>query len=415
MVKGKYIQVYLRKSSVIITRIGPYNGITFAGQLYYKPDPHVLYKTDMIVNQNEMYNIYTYNSTRFLLRTVATPAGKFEASQLNLQSHEWMQSITFPMDYCDNYGLCGPYGVCSSSTNPNCVCLKGFESENLQELNPYNGTSGCQRSKALDCGLEEGFLKFSSMKLPDTQNAVYNGNMNLHECEVACKRNCSCIAYANPNITSGEVGCLQWFGDLVDLQVYPQNGQHLYLRLAASELSVISTTKRSHRLRHHHQRACGKVYMIQKSGSEESQLAIETSGRGATKESLIHLYMQVNLLKTIASTRVSEQCERMRTDLLKTSYDERNIGEDIASLRRGACLLKYGHKGKPNFCPFCLSNEKYEEVAGDALQAIEVDPSQQIFSVGTEEGIVIVTGTDIHIGIVLVKKGDIKTMIIAKG
>ncbi|PWA35189.1 cellulose synthase catalytic subunit [Artemisia annua] len=70
-----------------------------------------------------------------------------------------------------------------------------------------------------------------------------------------------------------------------------------------------------------------KVYMIQNSGSEESQLAIETSGLEATKESLIHLYMQVNLLKTIASARVSEQCERMRTDLLKTSYNERNIGE----------------------------------------------------------------------------------------
>ncbi|PWA59135.1 E3 ubiquitin-protein ligase HERC1 [Artemisia annua] len=50
------------------------------------------------------------------------------------------------------------------------------------------------------------------------------------------------------------------------------------------------------------------------------------------------------------------KCERMRTDLLKTSYDERNIGEDIASLKRGACLLKYGHRGKPNFCPFRLSN-----------------------------------------------------------
>ncbi|PWA55601.1 hypothetical protein CTI12_AA425630 [Artemisia annua] len=54
--------------------------------------------------------------------------------------------------------------------------------------------------------------------------------------------------------------------------------------------------------------------------------------------------------------RKVEQCERMRTDLLKTSYAERNIGEDIASLKRGACLLKYGHRGKPNFCPFRLSN-----------------------------------------------------------
>nr|GEV84566.1 G-type lectin S-receptor-like serine/threonine-protein kinase [Tanacetum cinerariifolium] len=214
----------------------------FAGQPNYKPDPVVLYKLDMVVNQNEMYYMYTSNSTRFWLRMVATPAGKLEVSQLNLRSQEWMQDINFPLDYCDNYGLCGPYGICSTSTNPNCVCLKGFELRNLQELNPYNGTSGCQRSRALDCGPEEGFLKFSSMKLPDTQNAVYNGNMNLQECEVACKRNCSCTAYANPNITAGGVGCLQWFGDLVDVRVYPQNGQDLYVRLAASELSDLRSS-----------------------------------------------------------------------------------------------------------------------------------------------------------------------------
>ncbi|PWA18529.1 hypothetical protein CTI12_AA630080 [Artemisia annua] len=55
---------------------------------------------------------------------------------------------------------------------------------------------------------------------------------------------------------------------------------------------------------------------------------------------------------------IPEQCERMRTDPLKTSYDERNIGEDIASFKRGACLLKYGHRGKPNFSSFFLSNDK---------------------------------------------------------
>ncbi|GKA26816.1 putative S-locus glycoprotein domain-containing protein [Tanacetum coccineum] len=74
------------------------------------------------------------------------------------------------------------------------------------------------------------------MKLPDTQNAVYSGNMSVQDCEVACKNNCSCTAYANPNVTPGGVGCLRWFGELTDVRVYPQNGQDLYVRLAASEL-----------------------------------------------------------------------------------------------------------------------------------------------------------------------------------
>ncbi|KAL8258470.1 hypothetical protein R6Q59_030511 [Mikania micrantha] len=36
-----------------------------------------------------------------------------------------------------------------------------------------------------------------------------------------------------------EFGCLLWFGGLIDVRVYSQNGQDLYVRLAASELSDI--------------------------------------------------------------------------------------------------------------------------------------------------------------------------------
>ncbi|KAJ9553629.1 hypothetical protein OSB04_017674 [Centaurea solstitialis] len=238
MVKDKYPQIYIRKSSVIETRIGPYNGIEFAGQPNYKPNPVYVYKVDMVVNEKEMYFLYTYNSTTFSIRFIATPSGKAEIWHLNMRNQQWMQDLTLPLDNCDNYGLCGPYGSCSTVTFPNCGCLKGFELKNPEELSPDNWTSGCRRSRALDCGPGEGFLKFSSMKLPDTQKAVFEGDMSLQECEVACKNNCSCTAYANPNITAGGVGCLLWFDELIDVRVYPQNGQDLYVRLAASELSL---------------------------------------------------------------------------------------------------------------------------------------------------------------------------------
>ncbi|GJV59803.1 PH, RCC1 and FYVE domains-containing protein 1 isoform X1 [Tanacetum coccineum] len=55
--------------------------------------------------------------------------------------------------------------------------------------------------------------------------------------------------------------------------------------------------------------------------------------------------------------KASKRSERM-TDLLRTSYDERNVGQAIASLKRGTCLLKYGRRGKPKFCPFRLSNDE---------------------------------------------------------
>ncbi|KAJ9553631.1 hypothetical protein OSB04_017676 [Centaurea solstitialis] len=236
MVKGKYQQAYVRNNSVIKTRIGPYNGIEFAGQPNYKPNPVYSYKFDMIVNEKEMFFTYAFNSTTFLSTFIANPVGKLEILHLNLHNRIWMRDHTLSLDNCDNYGYCGPYGSCSSVTYPNCGCLKGFELKNPEQLSPENWTSGCRRSRALDCGPGEGFLKFSSMKLPDTQNAEFDDNMSLQECEVACNNNCSCIAYANPNIAPGGVGCLLWFGDLIDVQVYPLNEQDLYVRLAASEL-----------------------------------------------------------------------------------------------------------------------------------------------------------------------------------
>ncbi|KAJ9554416.1 hypothetical protein OSB04_018461 [Centaurea solstitialis] len=228
---GEYPQVYIKRSSVAETRIGPYNGMSFAGQ----PQAEV----DMVSNESEMYFLYTIDSTGFLLMLVATPDGKIETRQLNTRTREWTPvHFTLPLDDCDKYGLCGPYGSCSTETSPRCGCLKGFQVSNPEEWRVGNRTRGCQWSRALDCGPGEGFLKFSGMKLPDTQsgNVIFVGNISLQECEVACKNNCLCTAYANPNITPGGVGCLQWFGDLIDVRMYQQNGQDLFVRLAASEL-----------------------------------------------------------------------------------------------------------------------------------------------------------------------------------
>ncbi|XP_071729082.1 G-type lectin S-receptor-like serine/threonine-protein kinase At4g27290 [Rutidosis leptorrhynchoides] len=239
MVTGKYPQIYIRKNSVIQTRLGPFDGIEFAGHPNSRHHSNHMYKTEMVITQKETYFGYSSNSTLVSSKSVMTPSGNLEISQLTLQNRKWMQDFSIPMDYCDNYGLCGPYGICSTDRFPNCECLKGFEQKDgPYDLNlvTYNWTNGCRRSIGLDCGPGEKFLKLSSMKLPDTQNAVFDGTMSLQECEVACKDNCSCMAYADPNITRGSVGCLRWFGDLIDVRVYSMNGQDLYVRLAASEL-----------------------------------------------------------------------------------------------------------------------------------------------------------------------------------
>ncbi|KAM0010001.1 putative non-specific serine/threonine protein kinase [Helianthus debilis subsp. tardiflorus] len=119
------------------------------------------------VNQNEMYIAYNSRSNTTTLRTVLTPDGKLEILQRKLPNSEWILIATLPVDYCDIYGVCGPYGICNTATSPNCGCLKGFERESIDETTSENDSSVCTRSTALDCGSGERFQKFSSMKLPD--------------------------------------------------------------------------------------------------------------------------------------------------------------------------------------------------------------------------------------------------------
>eukprot|EP00252_Welwitschia_mirabilis_P008654 TRINITY_DN20650_c0_g1_i1.p1 TRINITY_DN20650_c0_g1~~TRINITY_DN20650_c0_g1_i1.p1 ORF type:complete len:1115 (+),score=250.60 TRINITY_DN20650_c0_g1_i1:356-3700(+) len=45
-------------------------------------------------------------------------------------------------------------------------------------------------------------------------------------------------------------------------------------------------------------------------------------------------------------------------DFARNTPVERDIGQAITALKKGACLLKYGRRGKPKFCPFRLSNDE---------------------------------------------------------
>lgn len=55
-------------------------------------------------------------------------------------------------------------------------------------------------------------------------------SMSLADCETECRKNCSCTAYSNVDIRQGGTGCMLWFGDLIDMRNYPDNGLPLYVR-----------------------------------------------------------------------------------------------------------------------------------------------------------------------------------------
>ncbi|KAM0009994.1 putative non-specific serine/threonine protein kinase [Helianthus debilis subsp. tardiflorus] len=62
--------------------------------------------------------------------------------------------------------------------------------------------------------------------------------MSLLDCETACKNNFWCTAYANPNITAGGVGCLLWFGGLIDIRVGHNTGKICMLDLRLQNYQV---------------------------------------------------------------------------------------------------------------------------------------------------------------------------------
>ncbi|CAK9181283.1 unnamed protein product [Ilex paraguariensis] len=94
----------------------------------------------------------------------------------------------------------------------------------------------------LGWNLRTGQEWFSRLKLPDTSYFLVNKTaVNPVECKEACLSNCSCVAYAKTEVS----GCVVWFGDLLDIRVYNEGGQDLYIRMAASELGSSNKSKRT--------------------------------------------------------------------------------------------------------------------------------------------------------------------------
>ncbi|KAL7592226.1 hypothetical protein Lser_V15G33238 [Lactuca serriola] len=237
-----YPQTFEVEDEVPHSRFGPWNGEGFSGLPRENTNP--IFSVEFVVNEKEMYYTYKLKSP-VLQRIILTWDGThLQFSWIN-RTQEWVLYGNVVVDNCSQYGRCGPYGRCSTKTYPPCNCMEGFEPKVLEEWNSGDWSSGCQRRKDFECGStqEDGFQKISGVKFPDTQHSWYNVSMSLRECEMACRRNCSCRAYANLDVREGGSGCLLWLDELMDIREYDDN-QDLYIRMATSELPGKSSFKR---------------------------------------------------------------------------------------------------------------------------------------------------------------------------
>ncbi|KAL4324259.1 hypothetical protein GQ457_11G013190 [Hibiscus cannabinus] len=230
---GGFPELILREGSVIRFRPGPWNGVRFSGTPELKPNK--FFTVSVVINDKEVYDTFVLHNSSVLSMMVLSYDGLWERLTWTDRTQSWEVFVTVQMDPCDSYGLCGAYGSCNASNNVKCSCLKGFVPKFQKVWDTQDWSHGCVRRTTLNCS-SDGFLKYSNVKLPDSRQSWYNYSVNLDECKNMCTRNCSCTAYSNLDIRDGGSGCMLWFVELVDIQEFSENGQDLYIRMAASEL-----------------------------------------------------------------------------------------------------------------------------------------------------------------------------------
>ncbi|KAK7272480.1 hypothetical protein RJT34_29098 [Clitoria ternatea] len=231
-----YPQIILREGTVKRFRSGSWNGIQFSGAPQVKPNS--VFTLYFVSNEEEIYVAYELMNKSILYRTVLSTDGFMKGILWSDEENGWKDFAKAPVDDCDVYAKCGAYASCNINNYPACTCLDGFK----QKSTDTNIYSGCVRKTSLSCN-GDGFLKYSGLKLPDTDRSWFNRSSSLENCRVLCLKNCSCTAFAALDVSKGPTGCLLWFNDLTDIRDLTDVDEDIYIRMAGSEVEAIEGKK----------------------------------------------------------------------------------------------------------------------------------------------------------------------------
>ncbi|KAI0505026.1 hypothetical protein KFK09_015983 [Dendrobium nobile] len=237
-------ELVVLNGSNILYRTGPWTEDFWSGFPQMNSD-HLLNLSSVYEDvPNDIY--FTYESANQSVMTLINldPSGVLQ--RLVWLGGQWKQYWRMPVDKCDRYGTCGPFGVCNVHDPEGvCRCLQGFEPRMLVDWTLRDYSGGCERKIALDCSERvDGFVKVSGVKPPDTENVTVAAGLGLKDCNALCLRQCSCVAYAVL-----KEGCLWWVGQLMDIKEFAQGTKgvvDLYLRPAATELDSAESAKMKH-------------------------------------------------------------------------------------------------------------------------------------------------------------------------
>ncbi|CAA2977769.1 G-type lectin S-receptor-like serine threonine-kinase At4g27290 isoform X1 [Olea europaea subsp. europaea] len=229
-----YPQIFIKRGNTTTCRIGNWNGVRFSGATDVR-GKRSLYGL-IIMNKNKTYYREDVLDRLVISRITLSQNGVMQRWRwVVVGTREWVNFQILPVDICDTYKFCGAYSSCNVTKSPACACLSSFVPKDPKGWIVENWSNGCIRRTPLNCK-SDVFLKYSGIKLPDSRYSWFNESMMLKECEVACLKNCSCMAYTQLDISTERGGCLFWYGDLIDMRDLPVDGQDIYTRMAPSEL-----------------------------------------------------------------------------------------------------------------------------------------------------------------------------------
>ncbi|GAB2301125.1 hypothetical protein Dimus_035158 [Dionaea muscipula] len=229
-------QLLIFRRNVVEYRWGPWNGVMFSGNKELKNN--LLFDLVYEVSYQGVYYMLQPREDSVISRLVASPLGSLDFLTWRKKSNEWITKLKIQGDSCDQYGICGINGVCDMDRDPKCQCLNGFIPRSPNEWDALDWLGGCQRRSELKCGSGEGFVRFTGLKLPDYSSVVTDRNLTMIECQEACLRDCSCMAYAYLNVHGNGSQCVIWFGDLLDIRVFLHGGDELYVKMAHEEIEA---------------------------------------------------------------------------------------------------------------------------------------------------------------------------------
>ncbi|KAK9156023.1 hypothetical protein Sjap_003503 [Stephania japonica] len=184
-----------------------------------------------ISNENESYFTFSFKDKSVLDFVMLDLNGQLKSFFRVKGMKSWNLIWYQPILQCQVYGFCGDFGVCSENSLPVCRCLPGFEQRHPKDWDLLDFSGRCVRETSLQCGGKDWFLKVHNVSFPVNSKAS-RVLESAENCKLACSNNCSCSAYAYTS-----VGCLTWYGNLLNIQQLDSGGDDLYLRLAASEVS----------------------------------------------------------------------------------------------------------------------------------------------------------------------------------